>query len=86
MVAASRAASGPDTIRGSRNCPLAQPRRLASAYNASCRSWTAVLWLTATSAAPVSSACRANRGIWLPPAASPTTRNRSPWPAMTSSA
>ena len=85
-MAASRAASGPDTIRGSRTSPLDQPRRLASAYSASCRSCTAVLWLTATSAAPVSRACRASSGMLLPPAASATTRNRPGWSATTCNA
>ena len=49
--ASSAAASGPATMRGSRVFPCAQPRRCASAYRASWRSWTAVARVTPTTAA-----------------------------------
>ena len=41
----------------------AQPRRLASAYSASWRSWTVVARLTATICAALSNTCRANSAI-----------------------
>ena len=75
IAATSAAASGPATMRGSRTSPTAQPRRLASAYSASWRSWTVVARLTATICAALSNTCRANSAICEPPAAKPTTRN-----------